>query len=134
MERADSGRCEQCDSGERQHEIAGAGRGDVADTAGAGQGGCDGSESRDIGAGEHGERGGEVGIFAPGPNSGEWGAILAAYPHLAPAIEPGFRVLADGVAVALDDARDVQLRCGGNGVVATQAAAAFAILLERASK
>jgi len=75
---------------------------------------------------------GRGGIFAPGPDDfGAWAPILAGAPHLAPAIESGLCVLADGVAVALDAARPDQLRCGGNGVVALQAAAAFAHLFRR---
>jgi hypothetical protein len=38
-------------------------------------------------------------------------------------------LLADGVALVVDESRADQLRCGGNGVVAIQAAVAFAVLL-----
>jgi DNA (cytosine-5)-methyltransferase 1 len=66
-------------------------------------------------------------VFAPGP-SADWQAIPE---HLWPAIEPGFRLLADGLAVVLDESRADQLRCGGNGVVAVQAAVAFIELAKR---
>jgi len=42
------------------------------------------------------------GIFAPGPGDPRWPSILRDSPHLAPAIEPGFRLLADGMADSLD--------------------------------
>lgn len=71
-------------------------------------------------------------IFAPGPRSDQWPAIIADTPNLAPAIEPGFCVLVDGLAYVVDQSRADQLRCSGNGVVALQAAVAFAELLRRA--
>lgn len=70
-------------------------------------------------------------IFAPGPNDPAWEDILEDYPHLAPAIEPGLRLLVDGRPVVLDASRANQLRAAGNGVVALQAGLAFAHLLER---
>lgn len=70
--------------------------------------------------------------FAPGPRDPVWATILETWPHLAPAVEPGFCVLVDGVALALDAERASQLRCSGNGVVPIQAALAFAILAKRA--
>lgn len=69
-------------------------------------------------------------FFAPRPN-GPWQEIIDSYPHLAPAIEPGVRVLDDGVAMVLDASRSDQLRSSGNGVVALQAACAFVELLRR---
>jgi DNA (cytosine-5)-methyltransferase 1 len=50
---------------------------------------------------------------------------------LSPAIEPGFRLLVDGLALVVDQSRADQLRCAGNGVVATQAATAFVVLARR---
>ena len=70
-------------------------------------------------------------IFAPGPQSEHWGSIIAHAPHLAPAVEPGLRVLVDGVAYLVDESRADALRCAGNGVVALQAAAAFSVLAQR---
>jgi hypothetical protein len=71
------------------------------------------------------------GIFAPGPGDPRWPAILAADPWLAPALEPGFRGLAHGDAVVVDEHRTDQLRAIGNGVVALQAGVAFAVLTRR---
>jgi len=70
-------------------------------------------------------------LFAPGPTDPRWPDILKRWPHLAPAIEPGFRCMVDGCPAILDQSRADQLRCSGNGVVVLQAAAAFAKLLER---
>lgn len=73
-------------------------------------------------------------LFAPGPDDFEaWAHALRNAPHLAPALEPGVCVLADGMAFPLDASRPDQLRCAGNGVVALQAAAAFAHLFRRLS-
>lgn len=73
------------------------------------------------------------GLFAPGPGAiTQWTGIVTDTPCLAPAVKPGFRVLADGVALVVDAARADQLRCVGNGVVAIQGAAAFVELLRRA--
>lgn len=71
-------------------------------------------------------------IFAPGPTDPRWGAILAEHPHLAPALEPGFRVLAHELAVVVDQSRNHQLRQIGNGVVPLQAALSFVLLARRA--
>jgi DNA (cytosine-5)-methyltransferase 1 len=72
-------------------------------------------------------------LFAPGPGDAErWRQILESQPQLAPAIKPGFRLLADGLALVVDEARADQLRCSGNGVVALQSAAAFVVLARRA--
>lgn len=70
-------------------------------------------------------------LFAPGPQSALWGGIITDRPDLAPAIEPGLRVLVDGVAYVVDESRADQLRCAGNGVVALCAAVATAVLLGR---
>jgi site-specific DNA-cytosine methylase len=79
-------------------------------------------------------RGDRTDIFAPGPKSQRWPAIIANDPHLAPAIEPGLCVLVDGCSVVADESRADQLRCGGNGVVPLCAALAFSILLDRIDK
>lgn len=80
----------------------------------------------------HGYAGlGERELFAPGPGDLRWTDIIANRPDLAPAIEPGFRVLVDGVATKLDQSRADQLRCGGNGVVPLCAAAALVELVRR---
>ena len=70
-------------------------------------------------------------LFAPGPADSGWAEIIRQRPHLAPALEPGFRGVADGVAHRMDDSRAQRLKCCGNGVVATQAAAAFVELYRR---
>lgn len=73
-------------------------------------------------------------FFAPGPDAFDaWAHTLRNAPHLAPALESGVCVLADGMAFSLDASRPDQLRCAGNGVVALQAAAAFAHLFRRLS-
>jgi len=68
------------------------------------------------------------GVFAPGPTA-DWRSIPE---HLYPSIEPGFRLMADGMAVVLDESRADALRCAGNGVVAIQGAVAFVELARRA--
>lgn len=75
---------------------------------------------------------GALPIFAPGPEDTRWRDIIAERPDLAPAVEPGFRVLADGLAVVVDESRADQLRAIGNGVVPPQAALAFVELARRA--
>ena len=70
-------------------------------------------------------------LFAPGPANPVWPGIIQQQPHLAPALEPGFRRVADGLAHRMDDCRAQRLKCCGNGVVAAQAAAAFVELAER---
>lgn len=70
-------------------------------------------------------------IFAPGPADPAWAEIIRRRPHLAPALESGFRGVADGVAHRMDDSRAQRLKCCGNGVVAAQAAAAFVELYRR---
>jgi hypothetical protein len=74
-------------------------------------------------------------VFAPGPGDAvEWQRILSRKPWLAPAVEPGVCVHVDGVALVVDAGRADQLRCGGNGVVALQAAVALTELLRRIKK
>jgi DNA (cytosine-5)-methyltransferase 1 len=73
-------------------------------------------------------------LFAPGPADVRWPGIIAANPELAPAIESGVCGMVDGVAVQLDEHRADRLRCGGNGVVALQAATAFVGLIRRAAR
>ena len=107
---------------------------ELADTGGSG---CKGSEWRSA----HDEPGssargsvsecGNPPLYAPGPDSPEWAGILERWPYLAPAIEPGVCVVVDGLAVVVDEARADQLRAAGNGVVALQAACAFAELIGR---
>lgn len=70
------------------------------------------------------------GLFAPGPNA-NWRDIPEAF---WPAVEPGFRLSVDGMAVVVDESRADQLRCSGNGVVATCAAVAFVELVRRVVK
>lgn len=67
-------------------------------------------------------------VFAPGPGDFDgWGRVVedGSSDFLAPAVKPGVRVLADGLALVVDTSRADQLRCAGNGVVASQAAVAF---------
>lgn len=74
---------------------------------------------------------GDVGIFPPGPDDERgWGEVFGVAPHLIPAIEPGLRVMVDGVSVVLDESRADQLRCAGNAVVVAQAYVAFRQLLQ----
>lgn len=70
-------------------------------------------------------------IFAPGPADPRWARIIADAPHLAPAVEPGICRVVNGLACRIDQYRADRLRCGGNGVVAAQAAAALAALVRR---
>lgn len=72
-------------------------------------------------------------LFAPGPLDPRWPALVADRPDLAPAVEPGVRMLADGMAHLVDESRAHQLRQVGNGVVPLQAAAALVELLRRAT-
>jgi DNA (cytosine-5)-methyltransferase 1 len=74
------------------------------------------------------------GLFAPGPGDPRWRDILAGELWLAPAIKPGIRSVAHGDAVVVDEYRADQLRAIGNGVVALQAAVAFAVLTRRLLK
>src|SRR5579872_1550794 len=96
--------------------------------------------------------GDELGIFAPGPNSPDWPAILDHNYLIRPslsifeqclteslqqtgvdvqeAVESELRRLDDGLARRLVERRP-RLSCGGNGVVPLQAAACFTILARR---
>lgn len=71
-------------------------------------------------------------LFAPGPGDPRWPAILAEHPELAPALEPAFRSVVDGLAFDMGDSRAARLKCVGNGVVALQAAVAVVVLARRA--
>ena len=70
-------------------------------------------------------------LFAPGPADPAWANIIEQWPHLAPALEPSFRGVADGISHRMDDCRPQRLKCCGNGVVALQAATAACILIAR---
>ena len=72
-----------------------------------------------------------AGLFAPGPADGRWSSIISHHPHLAPALEPTFRKLVNGLAFDMDDCRAQRLKCVGNGVVALCAAAAVVVLVQR---
>jgi DNA (cytosine-5)-methyltransferase 1 len=73
-------------------------------------------------------------LFAPGPADPRWAEIITNRPDLAPATEPGVRLLVDGMAHLVDESRAHQLRQIGNGVVPLQAAAALVELIRRAQK
>lgn len=97
-------------------------------------------QGRELGDALHADRGGQEAhgpaselrsLFAPSPADQRWAAILADHPHAAPALEPGFRELVDGVAFYMGDSRSARLRCVGNGVVPLQAAAALIVLARR---
>lgn len=72
--------------------------------------------------------------FAPGPSDEVWEAYCFFFPFLAPAVESGVCVLADGMALVVDESRTDQLRATGNGVVALTAACAYVQLARRAMK
>lgn len=72
-------------------------------------------------------------FFAPGPADLRWSEIIYEQPVLAPALEPGFRRVVNGLAFDMDDSRAARLRCIGNGVVAASAAAALVELVRRAN-
>lgn len=72
-----------------------------------------------------------AGLFAPGPADGRWASIISHHPHLAPALEPGFRSVVNGLAFDMDDCRAQRLKCVGNGVVALCAAASAVVLVRR---
>jgi len=80
----------------------------------------------------HGSTSKFCGLFAPGPSDPRWAAILREHPHLAPALEPAFRCVVDGLAFDMGDSRAARLKCVGNGVVALQCAAAVVVLARRA--
>lgn len=68
----------------------------------------------------------ELGLFPPEPASEKWDAILSMESPIAPAVEPGFSVVADGMAISGADL----LKIGGNGVVPLAAAVAIFFLLD----
>jgi DNA (cytosine-5)-methyltransferase 1 len=70
-------------------------------------------------------------LFAPGPSDPRWPDILRDSPHLSPAIEPGFRLLAARNSLVVDAERSDQLRCVGNGCVPAQSGIAFLELFRR---
>jgi len=82
-------------------------------------------------ADQHGRHSGAP-VFAPGPADPAWAGIIQQRPHLAPALEPSFHRVVDGLAHRMDDCRPQRLKCCGNGVVALQAAAAVVQLVRRA--
>ena len=73
-----------------------------------------------------------LGIFAPGPDSADWPAIIDRYPFLAPAAEPCICGVVDGNPLVVDESRSHQLRAIGNGVVPAQAGCALVVLMRRA--
>lgn len=107
----------------------------VADTS------SKGFEGREQPGALHGNRGGAQAhgpteqlcrpLFAPGPADPAWPGIIQQWPHLAPALEPSFHSMADGLAYDMDDCRPQRLKCCGNGVVAAQAAFALVGLVWR---
>lgn len=72
------------------------------------------------------------GLFAPGPADARWRDILDEFPEVAPALEPAFRRVVNGLAFDMGDSRAARLKCVGNGVVALSASAAFVVLARRA--
>ena len=111
---------------------------ELADTSSTGR------EGREQLGALHGNRGGEkahgsteqlcVPLFAPGPADPAWPGIIQQWPHLAPALEPSFHRMADGLAYDMDDCRPQRLKCCGNGVVAAQASFALVGLVRRMRK
>ena len=73
-------------------------------------------------------------LFAPSPANAGWGRIIANRPELAPAVEPDFCVVVDGVAANVDASRATRLRATGNGVVPLQAGCAYAELIKRSKR
>src|SRR5690606_16593335 len=87
-------------------------------------------------------------VFAPGPEDPAWRDLInagrvgsweravtddaAGSCPWAPATKPGVRLLADGMALVVDESRSDQLRAIGNGVVPLQAACAYVLLARRA--
>ena len=73
-------------------------------------------------------------IFAPGPGDIRgWNRVIAdgEFDYRAPAIKPGVCRMVNGLAYRVDQHRADRLRCGGNGVVAAQAAVALVLLVRR---
>lgn len=117
-------------------------REDGAEHPGAGSGVADADSARSQGGGysndqaRRQEQAGHAGlesrgIFAPGPADPAWPGIIQHWPHLAPALEPSFYRVVDGLAHRMDDCRAQRLKCCGNGVVAAQAAFALVGLVRR---
>ncbi len=73
----------------------------------------------------------ETGEFS---HQGQQPTGKASNAHLWPAVEPGFHVSVDGLAVVVGRHPADQLRCVGNGVVATAAAVAFIELMRTAMR
>ena len=89
-------------------------------------------------------------LFAPGPADTIWRHFIGASRvgaweravtddeagacPWAPATKPGVRMLADGLAIVVDESRAHQLRQAGNGVVPLQAAVALVELVRRAAR
>jgi len=71
-------------------------------------------------------------LFAPGPSDPRWASIIAERPGLAPATQPGVRMLADGAGPAVDESRRDQLRAVGNGAVPLAVALALVVLAREA--
>ncbi|HUV69438.1 MAG TPA: DNA cytosine methyltransferase [Terracidiphilus sp.] len=74
------------------------------------------------------------GLFAPGPSDPRWAGILGQHPELAPALEPTFRGVVNGLAFDMGDSRAARLKCAGNGVVPATAGCAFVILARRTNR
>ena len=109
---------------------AGEGGGNVGDTDGIGRRAQDHGEREAGGA----SRNGRPFRWPPGPGSTEaWRQVIETRADLAPALEPSFRDMADGLAgrvAALSRAQE--LRILGNGVVPATAEKAFRTLEEQA--
>ena len=127
------------EAGEHEaHDRAANGGAELADTSSTGR------EGREQPGALHGNRGGEkahgsteqlcVPLFAPGPADPAWPGIIQQRPHLAPALEPSFHSMADGLAYDMDDCLPQRLKCCGNGVVAAQASFALVGLVRRMRK
>lgn len=71
------------------------------------------------------------GLFAPGPSDPRWRYILDEFPEVAPALEPSFRCVVNGLAFDMGDSRAARLKCVGNGVVPLSAAVAVVVLARR---
>lgn len=79
----------------------------------------------------HGSTSERSSFFAPGPADPRWQEIISRTPELAPAIEPTFRIMVNGLAFDMGDSRAPRLKCVGNGVVALCAATALVVLAQR---
>lgn len=107
----------------------------MADTSSAGQQGNElgrACNSNWGGQEAHGSVSEFCGLFAPGPSDPRWRDILDEFPEVAPALEPTFRSVVNGLAFDMGDSRAARLKCVGNGVVALSAAVAFVVLARRA--